>query len=220
MENLPSISVMSKSPVRVYRNSGFSLFELVVFIISVAIIYAAAARRFADFPGEAERANFFAVTTQIQSGVNLESMLGITRGTAGQMQYYQNANPMDLLLDPPSNYIGAYDYVDVNALDRRVWYFDLTNGELVYLVNDNTNLYLVIGGQRVLADELRFELTVNYRYQDRETGLPIELSDDSEANADLSLYRRSYGGLLLKPVIPFEWDTNVLELAGTAITGP
>ena len=57
-------------------SGGFSLFELVVFIICVAIIYASAANRFSDFPGEAERANFLAVSAQIQADAGAGGLRG------------------------------------------------------------------------------------------------------------------------------------------------
>ncbi len=190
-------------------NSGFSLFELVVFIICVAIIYAAATRRFSDFTGDAERASFLAVITQIQAGITLESMLGITRGASSQMDAYANSNPMTLLLEPPSNYIGAFSGVDKAGLERRSWYFDAGTGELVYLANNAEGLSLQINGINVPTDEVRFAITAQYVYRDKSTGLPVSLLGTDGENRER--FARKFSGLLLKPVIPFEWAAGNAE---------
>ena len=89
------------------KHAGFSLFELVVFIISIAIIYAYATNRFAEFPGQAERANFMAVTTQLQTGVNLEMMMALGSGRVTSLEQFEGVNPMDLMLSAPTNYLGV-----------------------------------------------------------------------------------------------------------------
>ncbi len=188
---------------------GFSLFELVVFIISVAIIYAAAARRFSDFPGEAERANFLAVTTQIQSSITLEAMLSLSRDGANNIAAYVNSNPMDMLLEPPRNYIGLIDSANATNLDRRIWYFDPQTRELVYLANDSDNLYHVIGESRVPATEIRFVVSAEYVYRDKSTGVPVSLTNLSSDYSEQ--YEKKFSGLLLKPVIPFDWQTGPLD---------
>lgn len=192
-----------------FRSQGFSLFELIVFIIVSAILYAGAARRFTDFPGDAERANFYAITTQIGGGINLEMMMAITRGLNFQMAAYANTNPMDLMLQPPSNYIGSFEALDVNGSDRRIWYFDSSRGELVYLANDADGLSLIVNGNHIPTDEVRFTLSVEYSYRDSATGLPVELmgSDSSDKEG----LRQTLGGLRLKPVTPFEWSAGDIQ---------
>jgi hypothetical protein len=191
-----------------YRSQGFSLFELIVFIIVSGILYAGAARRVTDFPGDAERANFYAITTQIGAGINLEMMMGITRGLKDQLAAFANANPMDLLLQAPSNYIGAFDALDINGIGRRVWYFDRFRGELVYLANDAEGLTKLINGTYIPTSELRFILSVEYSYRDA-SGLPVELTG-GEASGNAGS-RRSISGLILKPVIPFEWSAGDIQ---------
>ncbi len=191
-----------------------------MFIIAVAIIYAAAARRVTDFPGGAERANFLAVRTQIQSGINLEMMLFITRGQSGQLRAFEDANPMDLLLEAPSNYVGSIDQSGASSLDRRVWYFDTSSKQLVYLINDNSGAYLLNEGVKQPASEFRFSLKPQYRYEDINTGLPVELFDDAEERKSSEDTRRSLSGLILEPVTPYEWgaDINVLAAASAIET--
>jgi type II secretory pathway pseudopilin PulG len=217
------VSIQKNSPARRLRyglkrtNGGFSLFELVVFIICVAIIYAAAARRFSSFSGDAERANFLAVTTQLQAGISLESMVGITQGAASQMDAYVNSNPMDLLLEPPSNYVGAFRGISRGTIDRRSWYFETSTGELVYLANDAEGLSNLVNGIRVPTDEVRFSISAEYFYRDKATGLPASLSGSDVENSDR--FSKKFSGLLLKPVIPFEWVSRGIEQNAAALAG-
>lgn len=184
---------------------GFSLFELVVFIICVAIIYAAAARRFAGFSGEAERANFMAITIELQTAIKLEVMMGVNLGRYTTIEAFSGANPMGLLLAPPMNYLGAFDIVDSTQFPRRVWYFDKATEELVYLVNDNEDLSVNVGGVNVIADEIRFKMQIEYRYEDKLTGLPLEVVRNRDAIPEENL-RRKISGILMKPKYPFNWS--------------
>lgn len=185
--------------------AGFSLFELVVFIIAVAIIYAYAANRFADFPGQAERANFLAVTTQIKSAVNLEMLYGVGVGRISSPQKLEGANPMDLLLEPPSNYIGAFDAVDTARLDRRVWYFDRRNQELVYLVNDASGVALLIDGREVPTNEIRFRLEADYSMHDELSGLPVRVLESAGQEVPEDDQVREFNGIVMRPVTPYKW---------------
>ena len=214
------MSIQNNSPARQLSCGqkkavgGFSLFELVVFIICVAIIYASAARRFTDFSGDAERANFLAITTQIQAGITLESMIGVSQGSSHLMNAYVNSNPMDLLLEPPSNYIGAFSSLNKQSVDRRIWYFDTTRGELVYLANEAEGLGYLVNGDKLATDEVRFTISAEYNYRDKSTGLPASLNGGNDQNLS-----RKFSGLLLKPVIPFEWSSGGIEQAVVELSG-
>ncbi len=193
------------------RSRGFSMFELVVYIISVSIIYAYASNRFVAFPADAERANFIAILTQLQSGVSLEFNLGMSRNSASALAVLDGANPMDLMLRAPSNYLGALSSVDAASLPRRSWYFDLDNRELVYLVENTDQVYQVANGAPVPASQLRFKLEMAYKNEDPQTGLPADItSPDSQAG---SSGRRAVAGALINPVVPYEWgETGMVQI--------
>ncbi|MEX2130919.1 MAG: type II secretion system protein [Pseudohongiellaceae bacterium] len=197
------------------RNAGFSLFELIVFIICVAIIYSAAANRFAEFPGEAERANFLAVSSQIQAAVNLELMMAMLASNREVIARYESANPMDFLLETPSNYLGAFYLPDASGLPRRSWYFDQSTNELVYLINDADDVFVMQQGVQIPTNELRFKIEIEYRYRDSVTGLPVEVPESTEitevtdATKDQidTTIRRTLAGMLLRPVTPYVWGS-------------
>lgn len=194
-------------------SGGFSLFELIVFIILVAIIYSVAANRFSQFPAAAERANFLAITTQIQSSINLEMIMHLGRGRQQSLESYQEINPMDLLLRAPSNYLGAFDLVETSRLPRRSWYFDRSTKELVYLINNASNVFLTKDGLQIPTDELRFKTAVSYGYEHLRTGLPLSLLEIEEGELRSNIdYRRQYRGVLVEPTTPFSWSEPAVDL--------
>ena len=216
MENATSktrhASAFAGNPV---RSGGFSLFELVVFIISVAIIYAYAANRFAEFPREAERANFTAIVTQLQSAISLEMMVGVGTGRVPSAQLMEGINPMDLMLETPVNYLGSFDAVDTSQLPRRTWYFDRQRQELVYLVNDVGGVYLLQNGREVATTEIRFRVVLDYGDIDTRTGLPVESSEIRGVEVPEMNRERRFNGVLMRPVSPYRWEqTGENELIG------
>ncbi len=186
-------------------SAGFSLFELVVFIISVAILYAYAANRFAEFPGQAERANFLAITTQLQTAVNLEVNLARGLGRLSRPEMLAGANPMDLLLQPPSNYLGAFESIDTSSVGRRLWYFDRSRQELVYLVNDSTGVFYLLDGEEFPTAELRFRIVAEYEDFDAQTRLPVSVLENAGNEVSEENRETRLSGVLMRPVIPYRW---------------
>ena len=193
-----------------------------VFIISVAIIYATAARRFSEFPGEAERANFLAIMIELQTAVNLEVAMGYSLGRYTNIEAFAGSNPMDLLLAPPLNYLGELNLIDESRLPRRNWYFDRQAGELVYLINDNNNVFITRRGVEVPTDQIRFSLQLKYRYEDRNTGLPLKLVEDLSLISDQDR-RRRLSGVIMMPTDPFNWGgsdpKSLIQEANPEVSG-
>ena len=199
--------------------AGFSLFELTVFIIVAAIIYSVAVNRFTGYPAAAERANFMAVLTQLQSGVNLEVMLGLSTGQVRNLREYHHSNPMDFMLKPPANYLGAFASMNNRDLERRHWYFDSQRGELVYLVENSDNVVMMENGQSYPGDELRFRLEVMYRdlnsqasytldeLQNLRASVPEQGQDTETRPAETRI-----SGALLQPVVPYEWGDVEIDV--------
>lgn len=171
---------------------GFSMFELVVYLLSASILFAAALSRYQDFPGEAERANFTAVLAQLKTGVNLQMILALTSSKRSMLDELEGSNPMDLMLETPNNYVGALSAVDESQLPRRVWYFDTVNGELIYLADRAENLFLLTSQGRVPSERIRFQVRNIYHEAENEP--------------------RSWQGINIVPVEPYEWRRIPLEV--------
>jgi type II secretory pathway pseudopilin PulG len=170
--------------------TGFSLFELVVYLLIASILFSAALNRYREFPGEAERANFIAVLAQLKAGVNLQMMSAIASGGRAEVSALTGTNPMSLMLQTPSNYVGEFSVIDETTMPRRVWYFDIVRGELVYLAENANNLYVTRNGQTVSGNQIR---------------LRIENAYGGATGTD-------WQGTMLSAVEPYEWQSVPLEL--------
>ncbi|MEC8860428.1 MAG: prepilin-type N-terminal cleavage/methylation domain-containing protein [Pseudomonadota bacterium] len=170
------------------RSAGFSLFELMVYILAASILFAAAFNRYQDFPGEAERANFLAIQAQLNAAINLQMMRIIASGGWDDARQLDGLNPMDLMLTTPGNYVGTLSGADIAQLPRRIWFFDQARGELVYLAENAENLYLLNDGERTATGRLSFRVSNRYS----STG--------------------SWEGLVLAPVRPYEWQSVPLNV--------
>lgn len=170
-------------PARVSR--GFSLFELIVYILAASILFSVMLNRYRDFPGEAERASFLAVLGQLRAGVNLQMMTAIAEGSWNRLDRLDGSNPMNLMLEVPANYLG--EFATVNAsLPRRSWYFDTSAGHLVYQVNRAEQVQIQVDGVKTASDQIRFVMRNVY--------------GDS-----------GWQGLELSPIYPYEWRRVALE---------
>lgn len=210
------------------KSKGFSLFELIVYILLVSIVFSASMRRFSEFPGEAERANFLAITMQLKAAVNLQMMKAIAGGNFESLGPIENSNPMDLMLETPSNYAGAFNLVDEQTMPRRTWYFDSFNGQLVYLANDTSNLFSTLGDGTSTLSEVRFRIVQKYAGERRasDEGLGIDAGTVTGLN-DPSLRASSSGstagggrkwqGLVLEEVVPFNWARGGISLPGVEV---
>lgn len=189
-----------------------------MFIISVAIIYAYAANRFAEFPGQAEKANFMAVAAQLQSGVNLEMMMAIGTGRTAAVERFEGVNPMELMLETPTNYLGVVNSSSASELPRRSWYFDAATEELVYLINDTGGAFLLNNGVAYPTDEIRFKLVLDYSEVDRVTGLPVTIAERDGSTVIEENIRRRLNGLVLRPTTPYQWQDESEQALIAAVT--
>lgn len=195
--------------MRSKSQAGFSLFELVVFVLSVAIIYAYAAQRFSSYPGEAEKANFIAVTTQLQNSMTLQTFTAqLKGGTAATAAALENGNPMDLMLRPPRNYFGVMPPSRAGDLPRRSWYFDSVSRHLVYLLGAGESVYLEQGGGLSPSGEIRLRVEADYSEVDHATGLPVPVSEDSGRAVAPADRERRFNGMILAPVTPYRWTRS------------
>ena len=167
------------------------MFELIVYLLVSSILFAAAFNRYQNFPGEAERANFTGVLAQLKTGLNLQMISAILDGSRSRLEAMEGTNPMDFMLETPSNYLGVLSQAEESALPRRIWYFDGTLGDLVYLADRSENLYAISDGQLVPTSSIRLRITNVY--------------GDAES-------RQDWQGIVLASAVPYEWRHVPLEV--------
>jgi prepilin-type N-terminal cleavage/methylation domain-containing protein len=170
-----------------HHSRGFSLLELVIVLIVVAILMGFALDRLLPLVGRAQRAAFLDVQRELQSSLLLAAAERITSGEAATIPELAAENPMSLLLRPPANYFGALAVPVPADVPRASWYFDESSGRLVYRVGRSTR-FVAQGGP---AD--RIELRVAFAYQDRNGNGAFDAAGDH------------FDGLKLEPVHAYHW---------------
>lgn len=185
------------------------MFELVVVICLIVLLYMIAEDRLNELPAAAERAGFYGVLAQVKTGMNIEMMSRISRGAAPGARELEGANPMDFLLEVPGRYRGEVESVDDPALRRASWYYDRSREELVYLVGEESiqDVTLTVAGVEVNAGVIRFRVVSAYGRENSDS----LLAQAGERQGGLQALRDrevsgSWQGLLLLPVYPFEWE--------------
>lgn len=179
------------SLVRKGRQSGFSLFELIVYMLIASIMFATAFNRYRAYPAEAERANFMAVLGQLKTGVNLRMIVAVTSGSVTARTALAGSNPMDFMLQTPGNYVGAFSTVDERQLPRRTWYFNSSLGELVYLADRADNLFALSPAGRTPTNRIRLHI--------------VDIFDETSVGS-------RWQGVSLEAVEPYEWLSQPMEL--------
>lgn len=185
------------------KAGGFTLFEMVVAICTIAILYMIAEQRINDLPAAAERASFQGVLEQIKTGVTLAMVSNMAKGSSGATQGLAGTNPMHYLLEGPSNYLGELDVVDDMVRRRNAWYFEKSTGDLVYVVGGNSidDVVVTIAGVSVNLGQIRFRIENLY---DNGQGGVVHGSRYPDAAA---LGR--WQGVQLVPVHEFSWESRV-----------
>jgi type II secretory pathway pseudopilin PulG len=181
---------------------GFSLFEVVVVVCLIVLLYLIAQQRLNEMPAAAERASFYGVLAQLKTGMNLAMLAAVSRGGLQQARGMEGANPMDLLLETPGNYRGELDVLqNPGNLRRASWYFERSSRNLVYLVGSASieDVQVTVGGMSLNPGEVRFRVASAYGAENERALLA---SESGERGGQAS----GWQGLLLVPVYAFEWE--------------
>ena len=172
---------MHKSRIR-----GFSSFEFVVVIVVIAILSGLLLVRVLPLIGQAERVAFLQTKQQIQSALLLEAAERVARGESATLASLSGVNPMQLLLEPPANYVGTDSQVGV-PLPRAIWYFDEAENLLIYRPGRQAEFDALEGP----PDHI--EMRVSFVYRDRDS--------DGAFNASVD----HFDGLKFESVHAYSW---------------
>jgi prepilin-type N-terminal cleavage/methylation domain-containing protein len=167
---------------------GFSLLELVIVIVIVAVLLVFAVDRMARLRFEAERVMMESMLTGLRSALTIEFTGGALRGRPGATAAMAaGSNPMKLLVERPDTYAGEYVAADPGAVAPGTWYFDAKERHLVYVVRFPEYFESGISGR----PRARFRVVPDF--------------DDLDGDGRFDPARDSARGLRLVPVEPYRW---------------
>lgn len=165
---------------------GFSLLELMIVVIFVALLVTFAIDRLIGLQVDAERVQMQRVLSTLQSAARMELAEIIVQGDKGRLARWHRANPMALLEEPPPNYRGETPAGEQESEIRPAgqWYF--RDGYLYYAV-ENERYFESSGPEGAV----RFQLRVRYD----------DLNGDNRFNAGVDHPR----ALVVETVDEYRW---------------
>lgn len=131
------------------RQSGFTLFELVVVIAIFGVLWTVLLERLHRYQELAERAAMEATLRLVKTGLQVRLAELIATRREAEAVRLETENPMEALESKPANYGGEYR----SPPQPGTWYYDARARELVYVVNTGGGLQLEAGAPE---KELRF----------------------------------------------------------------
>ena len=121
------------------RQTGFTLFELIVVVCVVAIMAGILLNRLRVYEEAAEKAAMQQTAAAIKSALQMRVAAYMISARDKEIENLRNENPVGWLQENPADYAGEF-YADAYARVRPgSWYFDLTRRELIYVVKLGDN---------------------------------------------------------------------------------
>ena len=184
MHMAPRDSTPRRRPGRL--SAGFTLFELVIAIVLVAVFGGILLGRFHTYQEMAEKAAMEQTAGAVRSALAIQAAGLLARGKVDELHKLAGLNPMVLLTDAQKNYIGEFYDVTSGDITRGSWYYDLKRRELVYVVRNGMHFEPDENGNKVV----RFKVGLVYNdWQKASNAETLEVA-----------------GIVLKEVRPYSWD--------------
>ncbi len=142
------------------RSSGFTLIELIIVIIIIAVLAGLFLVRIPLYQEQAEKAAMQQVEGAIQSALVLRYGALMTRGAANEkeLSILATDNPMTWLQKIPPNYSGEFFDPTPRAVAPGNWMFDLKSRDLIYVLNQSDNFTPGADGNKWI----RFHVKLGY----------------------------------------------------------
>lgn len=137
------------------RPRGFSLFELVIALLLVAVLIGVFLERALYYRELAEKSAMEQVALDLRSSVNLRVAELVLEGRFAELEPLAARNPMDLLQRKPQNYLGILTGANSQEIVTGNWYFDITSKEVVYFVDSGQNFAPDDQGRKRVAWRVR-----------------------------------------------------------------
>ena len=119
------------------RAGGFTLFELAVAAAVSGILIMVFLSRVAFYRNEAERLAFEQTVLALRTETSMQGYATVIANRPAQLGTLAGQNPMNWLAQKPPNYLGEFYSPDPKKLASGNWFFDRSDGLLVYLLNES-----------------------------------------------------------------------------------
>ena len=133
---------------------GFTLFELAVAVSVIAVLTVVLLGRLEVVQQEAERVAVQQTLLALRAGLRMQVLELYASDRQNQLPALAGQNPVDWLLEKPSNYLGTYTAPAIEKLPQSHWFFDQSNAELIYILNRGN----IFGGYR--SELLQFKVSL------------------------------------------------------------
>lgn len=156
------------------RQHGFTLFELIVVICIVGILTGMLLSRIRLLQRQAEMAQMETVVGVLRSAIGMKVAQLVVQGRNSEISKLATINPMDLLAQKPSNYLGELDPPQNGKIPGGNWYFNRKLLLLVYIANTGATFQVPDSSRFVYRIELIRDLSGANGANHTETSSRIE----------------------------------------------
>ena len=164
------------------RQRGFTLLELVLVVVIFGLLLGVYLRSVLYYQEMIEQATVSLTLSNIRTGMAHEWADRIAKGkNKERIEDLIGTNPVRWLEYPPQNYLGEIRGGRPEGMDGGNWFFDLTQKELVYVVNHGSYLEL---------SDSQGKITLRWK---------VVVEDTSGST------RPEFGSLTLQPVVNYRW---------------
>ncbi|NHZ80341.1 hypothetical protein F2P44_13815 [Massilia sp. CCM 8695] len=123
------------TPSSAVRASGFSLLEMAVCTVVIALLTGVLLQRLLYYREQAELAAVEQLAGVLRTALLLKTGQLQARGKEAEIPSLIGKNPIDWLTEKPRNYAGEYFAPTPAQVAPGHWYFDLKTKTLVYLIS-------------------------------------------------------------------------------------
>jgi len=140
--------------MRAQKAVGFSLFEFLVVVTSIALLGGVLLERVRFYQEQAEKAAMEQMAASLRSALRLQIAQRLPQGRRSLAELVEQ-NPMDWLLGKPANYLGERFGPQSGTVPGGSWYFDLRDKSLVYVVGNGRHFVPNPAGRKEVRYQIR-----------------------------------------------------------------
>lgn len=171
-----------------FSKSGIKPYEGVISSIIILIVINFFLVKVIGLMDEVEKSGFERTLSIMRGELKLYTFEHMIRQQTVELVQYENSNPVNLVKNHPTNYLGEYLDTEIYNLPEGSWYFDKSSRQLVYRIKHGQ----VLKNKGAFVKEARYR--VKFFFQDNDNNNRFDFGIDSSL------------GLGLEPQGDYHWD--------------